>query len=69
MSTRGNSVMSTRVKDQARAIVDALPETATWQDVLYALELRSDIESGLRDANADRVTDSDGLLEEYGLRR
>lgn len=69
MSTRGDSLMSTPIKDQARALIDALPETATWQDVLYALELRSDIESGLGDANADRVTDSEKLFEDYGLRR
>jgi len=61
--------MSIPIKDQARALIDALPETATWQDVLYAFELRSDIESGLGDANAERVTDTETLFEDYGLRR
>ena len=69
MSTRGTSLMSTPVKDQARALIDALPEDATWQDVLYALELRSDIETGLGDASADRVTDTETLFDDYGLRR
>ncbi len=69
MSTRGTPIMSTPIKDQARALIDALPEDATWQDVLYALELRSDIETGLGDANADRVTDTETLFEDYGLRR
>lgn len=69
MSSRGNTLMSTPPKDQARALIDALPETATWQDVLYTLELASDIESGLNDAKADRVTDAETLFEEYGLRR
>ena len=69
MSTRGISFTSAPIKDQARALIDALPEDATWQDVLYALELRSDIETGLGDANADRVTDTEALFDDYGLRR
>ena len=69
MSPRGTPLMSTPIKDKARALIDALPEDATWQDVLYALELRSDIETGIGDANADRVTDTETLLEDYGLRR
>ena len=69
MSTRGTSLISTPVKDQARALIDALPEDATWQDVLYALELRSDIETGLGDASADRATDTETLFDDHGLRR
>lgn len=69
MSPRGTPLMSTPIKDKARALIDALPEDATWQDVLYVLELRSDIETGIGDANADRVTDTETLFEDYGLRR
>ncbi len=69
MSLRGTPLMSTPIKDKARALIDALPEDATWQDVLYALELRSDIETGIGDANADRITDTETLFEDYGLRR
>jgi predicted transcriptional regulator len=41
--------------------VAAEPDDATWQDLLYALELRGDVEAGLADAKAGRVTDSEDL--------
>jgi predicted transcriptional regulator len=50
-------------------LIEALPDDATWQDVLYALELRGDVEAGLADAKAGRVTDAEDLRREYGLRR
>jgi hypothetical protein len=31
-------------------LIEALPDDATWQDLLYALELRGDVEAGLVDA-------------------
>jgi predicted transcriptional regulator len=48
---------------------EALPDDATWQDLVYALELRGDVEAGLADAKAGRVTDSEDLRREYGRHR
>jgi hypothetical protein len=31
---------------------DALPDDATWRNLLYAFELRGDVEAGLVDAKA-----------------
>jgi predicted transcriptional regulator len=61
--------MTVGIKQRAHELIEALPDDATWQDLLYALELRSDIEAGLADAKAGRVTDTDELRREYGLRR
>jgi predicted transcriptional regulator len=57
------------VKRQARAIIDTLPDTATWFELVYALELCAEIEAGIADADAGRVTDVDELRREYGLTR
>lgn len=40
--------MST-VKTQARKIVEKLPESATWQDLIHEIEVRQRIDEGLRD--------------------
>ena len=61
--------MGAAIKQQAREVIETLPETATWADLLYALELRADVDAGIADANAGRVTGVDELRKEYGLTR
>jgi len=61
--------MTEAIKQRAHELIEALPDDATWQDLLYALELRSDVEAALADAQAGRVTDAEELRREYGLRR
>lgn len=43
------------VKDAARAIVDKLPEQATWDDLMYELYVRQKIEAGLKAADEGRT--------------
>jgi len=43
------------VKDAARAIVDKLPEQATWDDLMYQLYVKQKIEAGLRAADEGRT--------------
>ena len=38
------------VKDAARAIVDNLPEQATWDDLMYELYVKQKIDAGLEAA-------------------
>jgi hypothetical protein len=61
--------MTTAVKQRAHELIDALPEDASWQDLLYAMELRADIDSGLQDAKAGRVVELEQLRKDYGLTR
>jgi hypothetical protein len=49
-------------------LIDALPDNATWQDLLYALELRADVEAGLADAKVGRLTQVEELRRDCGLR-
>lgn len=43
------------VKDAARAIVDKLPEQATWDDLMYELYVKQKIEAGLKGADEGRT--------------
>lgn len=57
----------TVLKQQARALIDQLPEEATWDDVVYEMAVRRSIERGLRDADAGRLIDADDVRREFGL--
>lgn len=43
------------VKEAARAIVDHLPDNASWDDLMYELYAKQKIEAGLADIEAGRT--------------
>jgi predicted transcriptional regulator len=49
------------VKDAAKAILDKLPDNASWEDVQYHLYVRQQIEAGLEDDAAGRLVDTDEM--------
>ena len=57
----------TTPKEQAHKLIDQLPDNASWQEVLYFLEVRADIEEGLQDVEAGRVDSVADVRKEYGL--
>lgn len=54
-------------KQQAHRLLDELPEDATWEQLAYTLEVRADIEAGLADVAAGRVTPVEEVRREFGL--
>jgi Tfp pilus assembly protein PilO len=44
----------TSVKQEARRLVDQLPEDCTWDDLMHEIYVRQAIESGLADSDAGR---------------
>ena len=58
---------STTVKDQARKLVEHLPEDATWEDVQYAIYFRQAVEAGLKDADQGRTVSSAEARKRLGL--
>jgi hypothetical protein len=61
--------MTVTIKQRAQELIEALPDDATWQDLLYAVELRADVEAGLAEAKVGRPTQVEELRRDYGLRR
>lgn len=43
------------IKADARRLVDELPDTATWEDLMYEIYVRESIDAGVLDAEAGRV--------------
>lgn len=55
------SHVSEPAKTAAKAILDALPDDASWEDVQYHFHVRQQIEAGLEDEAAGRLMDSDEM--------
>lgn len=55
------------LKKQAHALIDKLPDSATWEDVADEIELRASIDRGLADSNAGRVILVEDLMKEFGV--
>jgi predicted transcriptional regulator len=55
------------VRDQARRVVEQLPDDATWDDVLYEIYVRQSVEAGLDDIRAGRTVSPDELRRRLGL--
>jgi hypothetical protein len=53
-----------KVKDEARRLIERLPDDVTWDDLMHEIYVRQAIDAGLEDSRAGRVTDST-LAEDY----
>lgn len=58
---------STDIKDQARELIDKLPDNSTWDDLVHEIYVRQAIEAGLADSKAGRTTDVERVRSEFGL--
>ena len=59
--------MATSIKDEARRLIEKLPDTATWDDVMHEIYVRQKIERGLNDVEAGRVTEVEEVRKRFGL--
>jgi predicted transcriptional regulator len=43
------------VKDEAKKLIEKMPDTATWDDIMYELYVKKKIAAGLKAADEGRV--------------
>ena len=55
------------IKQQAHDLVNQLPDDATWDDLVYQVVLRREIEKGIEDSDAGRVTPVEDVIKEFGI--
>lgn len=55
------------VKDEARQLIERLPDDVTWEDVEYQIYFRRAVEAGLRDSEAGRVVPAAEIRRRFGL--
>lgn len=58
---------STEVKNEARRMVELLPDDATWEDLLYEIYVRQTIEAGLKDCREGRTISTAEVQKRLGL--
>jgi hypothetical protein len=56
------------VKDEAAKLVAALPDDATWDDLMYEIYVRQAIETGVQDSEAGDLSSIEDVRREFGLR-
>ena len=55
------------VKEEARRLVERLPEDATWEDIQYEVYVRQAIEARLKDARKGRTVSLAEARDRFGL--
>ena len=58
---------ATLIKKCAHELVDKLPATATWDDLMHEIYVRETIERGLADSKAGRTKDVGEVRKKFGL--
>jgi hypothetical protein len=54
-------------KEEAHKLVDGLPDSATWEDLMHEIYVREAIQRGLADVRAGRTTGVAEVRAKYGL--
>jgi len=62
-----NTMQTANIKEAVHELADKLSHTATWDDVIYEMTVRKEIEQGMTDSDADRVTPAIDVLKEFGI--
>ena len=57
------------IKEEARRLVDQMPENSTWDDLMHTIYVRQSIEKGLADNEAGRTTSVEDVRKQFGLDR
>lgn len=61
--------MSTsNIKEEARRLLDKLPEDLTWDDLMHEIYVRQSIEAGLEDAKAGKTTEVGDVRARFRLK-
>jgi len=60
-------MQTTSVKEEARQLVERLPEGSTWEDLMHEIYVRQAIEAGLADSDARRTTELKDVRAKFGL--
>jgi hypothetical protein len=58
---------TTNIKQEAHRLIEQLPETATWDDLMYEIYVRKAIEAGLADSDVGRTLDVKEVRAKFGL--
>ncbi|MCY4489770.1 MAG: hypothetical protein OXF11_22055 [Deltaproteobacteria bacterium] len=58
---------TTDIRQEAQRLIEKLPASATWDDLMYEIYVRQAIEAGLADSDAGRTMDVKEVRAKFGL--
>ena len=58
---------TTNIKEEARKLIENMPEDCTWDDLMREIYVRQAIESGLADSQAGWTTSVEAFRAEFDL--
>jgi hypothetical protein len=59
--------MQEGIKEQARRLLESLPDSATWEDLMYQIYVRQAIEAGIKDSDDGKTVDVKEVRRRFGL--
>jgi hypothetical protein len=59
----------TNIKEEARKLIEKMPDDSTWDDLMHEIYVRKAIESGLADSQAGRTTRVETVRADFGLEK
>ncbi len=62
-----HAMRSSNIKETAHQLIDQLPEDSTWNDAIYEMVVRREIDLGLEDSEAGNTTLVEDVRKEFGL--
>jgi predicted transcriptional regulator len=60
---------TTNVREEARKLIEKLPDHSTWDDLMREIFVRQVIEAGLADSQAGRTTRVEEVRTKFGLKK
>jgi predicted transcriptional regulator len=58
---------TTNIREEAKKLIDKLPERSTWDDLMHEIYVRQAVEAGLADSRAGRLTETSEVRKKFGL--
>ena len=55
------------IKEQAYQLLDNLPDSASWEDVMHRIYVRQAIEAGIKDSDEGKTVDVKEVRKRFGL--
>ena len=55
------------IKDEAKRLIDELPDNSTWEDLMYRIYVRKAVEAGLQDSREGRIISHAEVRKRFGL--
>jgi hypothetical protein len=55
------------VKEQIHQLLDNLPDSASWEDVMHRIYVRQAIEAGIKDSDQGKTVDVREVRKRFGL--